>query len=298
LTDRFAPGLPRSRAANLYEVVKILGLVMGAGLLSLALQPYSAERLVLVVAATAVLSLLLAVVGAFGQEPRTEAHREASRRARASRFWHEFRSLVWEDPQARLFFSVIMLTVLGTQMQDVLIEPYAALVLGMDIGATTRLTMFWGIGALASILLSGLVLIRWLGLARLYRLGVTLLLPLLALVVIAGAIESRLLLQLSVLGLGLGSGLAGASLLALAMQLTNARSAGLLLGVWGLAFQLGRAVANLLGAGVVDLVQLLIGQSPLMTYAVAFGVEAALVGAALLAFRYLQMRSARALTAA
>ena len=157
--------------------------------------------------------------------------------------------------------------------------------------------MFWGVGALASILLSGLVLIRWLGLARLYRSGVTLLLPLLALVVIAGVIESPLLLQLSVLALGLSSGLAAASLLALAMEMTNARSAGLLLGVWGLAFQLGRAVANLLGAGVVDLVQLLTGQSPLMTYAVAFGVEAALVGAALLAFRYLQMRSARALRA-
>jgi BCD family chlorophyll transporter-like MFS transporter len=45
-TERFARGVPRSRAANLYEVVKILGLVVGAGLLALVLRPYSAERLV------------------------------------------------------------------------------------------------------------------------------------------------------------------------------------------------------------------------------------------------------------
>ncbi len=45
----FPPGLPRARAANLYEVVKLLGMVMGAGRVGLALRPCSAERLTLVV---------------------------------------------------------------------------------------------------------------------------------------------------------------------------------------------------------------------------------------------------------
>jgi len=296
LTDRFAPGVPRARAANLYEVVKISGLVIGAGLLSLALQPYSAERLVMVVALVAALSVLLSVIGAIGQEPRTVALREASEHARATAFWQSFRTLIWADPQARLFFAVIMLTVLGTQMQDVLMEPYAGLVLGMDVAATTQLTMFWGIGALAAILLSGLVLIRWLGLARLYRLGIGLLLPLFALVVLAGVIQRPLLLQLAVIALGLCSGLAAASLLAQAMELTNARSAGLLLGVWGLGFQLGRALASLIGSGLVDLVNLLTGDSPLLAYGVAFGVECGLLVAAMLVFQRLHMRSARALT--
>lgn len=295
LTDRFAAGVPRARAANLYEVVKISGLVIGAGLLSLALQPYSEERLVLVVALVAALSVLLSVIGAVGQEPRTALLREATARARDTAFWHSFRRLVWDDPQARLFFAVILLTVLGTQMQDVLMEPYAGLVLGMDVAATTQLTMFWGIGALAAILLSGLALIPWLGLARLYRLGIGLLLPLFALVVLAGVIGSPLLLQLVVVALGLSSGLAAASLLAQAMELTNARSAGLLLGVWGLGFQLGRALANLIGAGIVDLMNLLTGHMALLAYGTAFGVECGLLIAALLAFRRLHMRSARAL---
>jgi BCD family chlorophyll transporter-like MFS transporter len=295
LTDRFPAGVARSRAVNLYEVVKILGLVVGAGLLSLALQPYSAERLVLVVSVVAALSVLISVFAALGQEPRTAELREATRRARATPFWRSFRDLVWEDPQARLFFGVITLTVLGTQMQDVLLEPYAGLVLGMDVAATTRLTMFWGLGALASILLSGLVLIRWLGLPLLYRLGIGALLPLFALVVLAGVVHSPLLLQLSVVALGLCSGLAAASLLGQAMDLTNVRSAGLLLGVWGLAFQIGRALANLIGAGLVDLVNLVTDQGPALAYAVAFGVEGMLLGAALLAFRRLHTHSARAL---
>ena len=296
LTDRFAAGVPRARAANLYEVVKILGLVIGAGLLSLALEPFSTERLVLVVAGAAALSVLLSTLGALGQEPRTAALRDASERARTAAFRHSFRVLVWDDPQARLFFAVITLTVLGTQMQDVLMEPYAGLVLGMDVAATTRLTMFWGLGALASILLSGLVLIGWLGLVRLYQLGIGLLLPLFALVVVAGVLQRPLLLQLTVLALGLSSGLAAASLLAQAMELTNARSAGLLLGVWGLGFQLGRALASLIGAGLVDLMNLVSDQGPLLAYGTAFGIECALLTAALLVFRQLHIGSARALT--
>ena len=296
LTDRFAAGVSRARAANLYEVVKILGLIAGAGLISLALRPYSAERLVLVVVSVAAISVVFSVLGAVGQEPRSARLREASERARSTAFWTSFRTLVWQDPQARLFFTVIMLTVLGTQMQDVLMEPYAGLVLGMDVAATTQLAMFWGLGALASILLSGLVLIRWLGMARLYRLGIGALIPLFALVVLAGVIERPLLLQLTVVALGMSSGLAAASLLAQAMELTNARSAGLLLGVWGLGFQLGRALANLIGAGLVDLVNLLTQQAPLLAYGTAFAVECALLAVALLAFRRLHMRSARALT--
>ncbi len=296
LTDRFAPGVSRGRAANLYEVVSILGLVIGAGLLGLALRPYSAERLVLAVAVTAALAVLLSVLAALGQEPRRAELREAAEQARAESFWRSVRTLIWADPQARLFLAVITLTVLGTQMQDVLMEPYAGLVLGMDVAATTRLTMFWGIGALASILLSGLVLIRWLGLARLYRLGIGLLLPLFVLVVLAGAIQAPLLLQLCVLGLGLCSGLAAASLLAQALELTSARSAGLLLGAWGLGFQLGRALASLMGAGLVDLMNLVTGDLPLLAYGVAFAAETALLIGALLAFGRLRIRAARALS--
>jgi MFS family permease len=131
--------------------------------------------------------------------------------------------------------------------------------------------------------------------ARLYRLGIVLLLPLFALVLLAGIIQSLLVLQLAVVGLGLSSGLAAASLLAQAMELTNTRSAGLLLGVWGLGFQLGRALASLIGAGLVDLINLLTDHSPLLAYGVAFGVECGLLIAALSTFRRLHMRSARAL---
>ncbi|MEA1053848.1 PucC family protein, partial [Lamprobacter modestohalophilus] len=141
---------------------------------------------------------------------------------------------------------------------------------GMDVAATTQLTMFWGLGALAAILVSGLVLIPWLGLARLYLLGIGLLLPLFAGIVLAGVLQEPLLLQICVLGLGLSTGLAAASLLAQTVDFTSAQSAGLLLGVWGLGFQLGRALANLLGAGLVDGLNRITDEAALLAYGGAF----------------------------
>lgn len=280
-------------------------MIAGAGLVGLALRPYSAERLTLVVALIALVAAALSVLATLGQEPRGEAHRQAADQARRSHFWANFHELVWRDPQARRFLAVITLTLLGTQMQDVLMEPYAGLVFGLDVAATTQLTMFWGLGALASILLSGLVLIRWLGLARLYRLGVLLLIPLFPLIILAGLNQQVWLLQASVLGMGLASGLAAASLLAQTVAFTSLRSAGLLLGVWGLGHQLGRALASLLGSGLVDglnliinhlgIEQLVAGEQALLAYGTTFVVEAGLLAGALVAFNHLKIESARAL---
>jgi BCD family chlorophyll transporter-like MFS transporter len=182
-------------------------------------------------------------------------------------------------------------------MQDVLMEPYAGLVLNMDVAATTQLTMFWGMGALLSILLSGLVLIRWLGLSRLFRVGILLLIPQFPLAILAGAIQSAWLLQLAVLLMGLSSGLVAASLLAQTVAFTSPTSAGLLVGVWGLGHQLGRALASLLGAGLVDVMNWVTGAHALLSYGVAFLVEAALLLVALALFGGLRIASARALAA-
>jgi MFS transporter, BCD family, chlorophyll transporter len=293
LADRFAPGVPRSRAVNLYEVVKLVGMVIAAGLVGLALRPYSAERLTLVVLIVTGVAVVLSVIAAWNQEPRTEAQRDAAARARATPFWSSFTTLVWTDPQARRFVGVITLTLLGTQMQDVLMEPYAGLVLGMDVAATTQLTMFWGLGALVSILLSGLVLIRWLGLARLFRLGILLLIPLFGVIILAGVLKQVWLLQAGVLALGLATGLSAASLLGQTVAFTSPKSAGLLLGVWGVGHLLGRALANLFGAGLVDLLNLITGHQALLAYGTAFLVEALLLVWALLAFRRLHIESAR-----
>lgn len=295
IADMFEPGVPRSRAANLYEVVKMIGLIIGAGLVSQALRPYSPERLTAVVITIGILAILFSIFAAVRQEPRTEAMRQATVTARATPFWPTFRDLLWNDPTARLFFFIVTLTLLGTQMQDVLLEPYAGLVFGLDVSATTRLTMFWGLGTLISILLSGLILIKLFGLLRLFRVGIAILLVLFPMLIVAGAMQSVALLQLTVLGLGLGTGLSAASLLAYMVQFTTLKRAGLMVGVWGVGHQLGRALASLLGGALVDGMKWATGDNYLVAYGTAFILEAALLLVAMIAIGRLHIESAEAL---
>jgi MFS transporter, BCD family, chlorophyll transporter len=295
IADMFEPGVPRSRAANLYEVVKMIGLIIGAGLVSQALRPYSPERLTAVVITIGIIAILFSIFAAVRQEPRTEAMRQATVTARATPFWPTFRDLLWNDPTARLFFFIVTLTLLGTQMQDVLLEPYAGLVFGLDVSATTRLTMFWGLGTLISILLSGLILIKLFGLLRLFRVGIAILLVLFPMLIVAGAMQSVALLQLTVLGLGLGTGLSAASLLAYMVQFTTLKRAGLMVGVWGVGHQLGRALASLLGGALVDGMKWATGDNYLVAYGTAFILEAALLLVAMIAIGRLHIESAEAL---
>ncbi len=274
IADKFEAGPKRSRAANLYEVVRMVGLVMAAGILGVILQPYSAERLSSTVVIMAILATLLAIVATIGQEPRTAVLKEASEAARAINFKKVVKELVWDDPQARLFFTIVMLTLMGTQMQDVLMEPYGALVFGMNVGQTTQLTAFWGVGTLIAILLAGLFLLKKFGNVPVFRVGLIIVIALFPGIVLAGLNGSANLLRLLVVGLGLGTGLSAASLLAQMVDFTTLRRAGLLVGVWGVAHQFGRALASLAGGILVDGMLLATGDNALISYGAAFALEA------------------------
>ncbi|MCA9974064.1 MAG: BCD family MFS transporter [Anaerolineales bacterium] len=297
IADKFAPGAPRARAANLYEVVKMVGLIAGAGIVGQALQPYSAGRLTAVVLVIGGLAAFFSILAAVRQEPRTEAVRQATRAARATRFGEVFRTELWQDPMVRLFFFIVTLTLLGTQMQDVLLEPYGGLVFGLDVGQTTQLTMFWGLGTLISILVSGLILLKLLGMKRLFRIGLGIVVPLFPAIILAGVLQNAALLRLFVVGLGLGTGLTAASLLAYTVEFTTLKRAGLMVGVWGVGHQLGRALASLLAGVLVDGVLAMTNGNHLAAYGTAFVLEALLLVGAFVVIGRLDIGAARATAA-
>ena len=173
VSDRFS-GPARSQAITLYEVATLVGAVIGAGFLGKSLEVYDATRLVALSVTVAVIVFALAAFAALGQEPKTGAVKDAVEKARQAPFAKVFKEVVWSDPQVRLFFVLVSFTFVGTLAQDVLLEPYGALVLNMAVGDTSRLTQFWGIGILISMLFSGLFLLRLLGNLRLMRIGIIL----------------------------------------------------------------------------------------------------------------------------
>lgn len=279
ISDRYT-GTYRTRAVTFYEVATLLGSVMGAGFIGKALETFEPAKLMSVAVGVAVVILVLAVLAAIGQEPRDQIVQVASEQARKVPFQKVLREVVLADPQVRLLFTLVIFTFIGTLAQDSLLEPYGGLVLGMSVGETTRLTMYWGLGVLASMLLSGLFLIKLLGYMKLMRTGI-----IVSILVFVGLIATGLtgnagVFKSLVFVMGLGTGLAGAGMLSSIISFTTPIRAGMLMGVWGVANMVGHAVGNLLGGVLVDSVRLLTGNA-LLAYSSLFTMEVVMLGIAL-----------------
>lgn len=281
LAERFT-GPARPRAMTLFEVVTIVGSVMGAGALGAALRDFDPTRLTTIALITMGVVFGLTLLAAPGQEMR---HRAAVEQARTLSFRQALRALVLADPQVRTFFLLILFAFIGTLAQDVLLEPYGALVLDMSPSETTRLTAYWGVGVLIAMLLSGTLFLRYLPFLTLLRIGLVVSAVVFGGVIWIGLQESATTFRYIVMVMGVGTGIAGAGMLTGLAHFTTTLRAGLLMGVWGMANLLGRAVGSIMGGSVVGLLQWLTG-APFWGYTTVFGLEVIMLLVALtLSFR-------------
>ncbi len=293
LSDRFS-GDQKARAITLYEVATLLGLVMGAGGLGSAFEEYDPARLVSVAIGVAIIVLILATFAALWQEPRDEKLQAAAEKAKEIPFSRVLKDYVIVDPQVRTFFVLVFFTFVGTLAQDVLLEPYGALVLDMSVGDTTRLTAFWGVGVMISMLLSGAILIKVLGYMRLMRIGMISSIAVFIGLIVTGVMGSPGIFRALVFVMGLGTGLAGAGMLTGVISFTTAIRAGMLMGVWGVANMVGHAFGSLMGGGIVDLVRGVTGGNAFAAYATVFALEIAMLVIALYLSTKLEVKESQA----
>ncbi len=279
VSDRYT-GTYRTRAITFYEVATLLGSVMGAGFIGKALETYDPAKLISVATGVAVAIFLLATFAAIGQESKNQVAETAAEQARKMPFQQVLRDVVFADPQVRILFTLVICTFIGTLAQDALLEPYGALVLGMSVGDTTRLTMYWGLGVLASMLMSGLFLIKWLGYMKLMRTGIVASILVFIGLIVTGLMGNVGIFKSLVFVMGIGTGLAGAGMLSAIISFTTPIRAGMLMGVWGVANMVGHAVGNLTGGILVDSVRYATGNA-FFAYSSLFTMEAVILLVAL-----------------
>ena len=274
-------GDQRPRAVTIYKVAMFAGLFGGAIALGRLLDPYDETRLVAIVVGIAALFAGLSAVAVIYQEPRQPAAGVLSRQAAEVPFGEAVRAVVLSDPQGRRFFALVVLSVLGTLAQDVLLEPYGALVLDMSVAQTTRLTAMWGAGTIIAMLASGSWLIQRTGYLAALRAGLALNVAVFAGFILAGWLGSPALFRGLVFVLGLGTGLSMAGLLTAVIEYTTSARAGLMMGVWGTAAEIGQTMGGVLGGAVVDAMRWLTGGDALIAYSTLFTLEGALLAIAL-----------------
>jgi len=273
IADRFKGEAARGRAVTMYEVATLLGLIAGAGGLGSALEHYDPAGLTQVAIGVAVIVLVLATFAALAQEPKGEDVESAIENASKMPFRQVLQEVVLPDKQIRSFFILVLFTFLGTLAQDVLLEPYGALVLDMPVGETTRLTMYWGIGVMLAMLLSGTVLIKWLGYMRVMRTGMVSSALVFVALILLGLSGNVGVFKGIVFVMGLGTGMAGAGMLTGIISFTTPIRAGMLMGVWGMANMIGHALGSLIGGTMVDVVRNLLSGSAFAAYSSVFGME-------------------------
>ncbi len=157
LAKRVAPSR-RPAAASITWVMMILGIVMSASIGGTLLQPFSAQRLALVGSGIAGVGFLLTLFAVRGAERETAVAGEAitpvpARRASFADVIAEIRS----DPLSRRFTVFVFVSMLAYSAQELILEPFGALVFGMSPGQSAQLSGVQHGGVLLGMVLIGLV---------------------------------------------------------------------------------------------------------------------------------------------
>lgn len=241
----------RPQVVALLYVMLLVGMIISSLGFSTALEDFSYIRLIKVVQGAAVITVVLNVIALWKQEAR-QPHLTRHDRVRP-RFIDTWRAFTREPRTLRLLVAVALGTA-GFSMQDILLEPYGAEVLGLSVSQTTELTAILGAGMLAAFVLASRFMAQGTDPVRLSAAGGVFGLFAFAAVLLAAPLESALLFRFGTAAIGFGGGLFAVGTLTSAMLLGSNQHTGLALGAWGAVQATATGVAIAAGGALRDLV--------------------------------------------
>ncbi|KPF69488.1 bacteriochlorophyll synthase [beta proteobacterium AAP99] len=145
----------KAGAATVVWLMMIAGFALTAGIAGKLLDPYSGARLLAVSGGVSVLALLVSCIALWGIEGTRPAQQAAAPEAAREDFRAALRE-VWADPTARRFTLFVFTSMLAYSAQDLILEPFAGMVLGFTPGESTGLSGVQHGGVLAGMLLVAL----------------------------------------------------------------------------------------------------------------------------------------------
>jgi BCD family chlorophyll transporter-like MFS transporter len=283
----------RPAAASIAWVMMIIGIVFTAGVSGQLLDPFSAQRLVLVASGVALFAFIVTLLAIWGVEKSVATDpTPAAIRQNTLSFGDALREF-WQERLAREFTIFVFVSMLAYSAQELILEPFAGLVFGFTLGKSTQLAGFQHGGVLVGMIAVGLLgtLLRgdktqWLKGAIVF--GCVASAATLVVLADAGFARPEMPLQPIVFALGFANGIFAVSAIGLMMSFAGAggRSReGIRMGVWGAAQAIAFALGGFCGAAGLDFTRHVMSSLP-EAFAAVFAVEAVVfVGAGLFALR-------------
>ncbi|MEM7764020.1 MAG: MFS transporter [Pseudomonadota bacterium] len=249
LATDIAPEQTRPRVVALLFVMLLVGMLISALFFGWLLSDFSQLRLIKVIQGAALITLVLNVVALWKQEtidPEKTSKPMTDQSFTAA--WQQFN----RDRRARRLLLALGLGTAGFAMQDILLEPFGAEVLGLTVSATTRLTALLALGTLIAFAMSARWLSRGTDPHRLAAFGALTGVGAFVGVSVIAIIQSSLLFHSAVFFIGFGAGLFSVGTLVAAMDLSRVAGSGLALGAWGAVQATATGIGIAVGGGLRD----------------------------------------------
>jgi MFS transporter, BCD family, chlorophyll transporter len=277
---------------GLMYVALLFGSIVSALIFGWALTDFTPGRLIQVIQASAVATLVLNGVAVWKQEARGLAKLRQSGASDPS--FRESWDCFIGGSQALRRLVAVGLGTLAFSMQDVMLEPYGGQILGLDVSDTTKLTAAMAGGGLVGFWLASQVLSRGADPFRMASYGALVGVPAFLMVIAAGPLNAPLLFGLGTLLVGFGAGLFGHGTLTATMNFAPPDQRGLALGAWGAVQATAAGIGVALGGIVRDLLLAATNAtSPeMMPYVAVYVIEIVLLLTAIIVMLQLVRRPA------
>lgn len=300
LATDLTPPEKQPQVVAFLSVLLLVGMLGGSLIFGAILADFSQIKLIQTIQGCAVVCLLLTTAALWRQEIRGASHNIQPIAESFSEAWGAMRR---QGPWVRRLVAAG----LGTgafAMQDILLEPYGAQMLGLSVSATTLLTALQAAGGIVGFIIAARRLVNGADPHRVAGFGALIGIFAFAFIIFAAPLGSQFLLSLGTLLIGFGAGLFTHATLTACMQAAPAGQAGLALGIWGAVQATSAGVAVGVGGAMRDLVSsaAMAGQlgpgllHPATGYAAVYGLEITLLFATLIAVGPLVRPAARALS--
>ena len=253
LATDLAPREDHPKVVGFMYSMLLLGTIASAFIFGYVLSEYSPGRLIQVIQACAVTTLVLNVVAIWKQEARSRDRKPRARGEDDPHFLTAWQALKGRDRAVRRLAALALGTMAFT-MEDVLLEPYGGEILGMSVSSTTYLTATLALGGLIGFAWASRVLGRGGDPWRMARAGAWVGLPAFAAVIAAAPLAAPALFVAGTFLIGFGGGLFGHGTLTSTMQMAPPEQAGLALGAWGAVQATAGGLAMGLGGILRDVI--------------------------------------------
>ncbi|MFN7056300.1 BCD family MFS transporter [Hyphomonas sp.] len=274
----------KAAAAAIVWIMMIFGFVLTAGIGGQLLKPFTFERLILVTAGVSLIAVTLAALALYRLEgAASAAPAQAAPKPEPGAFKAAILE-IWGETQARRFTVFVFVSMLAYSAQDLIMEPFAGIVYGYSVGASTQLAGVQNMGTLAGMLVTALVCTligkSRAGFMRAWTVGGCIASATALITLAAGtrAFGSDWALVPNVLALGAANGAFAVAAIGSMMTLASSGRAsreGTRMGLWGASQAIAFGLGGLLGAVAADAARFALAD-PTTAFALVFAAEGAL----------------------